>query len=328
MCHKVLIVGKRRGVLHWFEHLGDADRYLDGVQVKGFALNHNSTGERVYKRLLGVLGNERKKQHTLRKLAQTVREYQPDLILVVDLFYFDEQMLAFFSELKGKIALAHWIGDFFDERLERAREIFDLFLFTDTELLQRAREQGFPRAEYLPLATNPRIFYPAEAIQKRDERLLFLGAWSDNREALIRQIEEPMVIVGKGWDKLSKTGHTVVSRNVSIEQAAEYYRQHSYVLNIINTKNISVGLNMRCFEAPASGAVLITDNVRDLPLNYQAGTDVLTYDSAADINTLLRSLRKGGQDASAVEKSGMEKAQADHTYAHRVRTVLEYLRFS
>ncbi|MFX7033241.1 glycosyltransferase, partial [Acinetobacter baumannii] len=111
---------------------------------------------------------------------------------------------------------------------------------------------------------NPNVFFSSN--EQKDDRLLFVGAWSPDRQELIEQIPLPLTVYGKGWDKLSKSNSIVHPHNIPLTEVAELYRTHRYILNVINKKNIRQGMNMRCFEAPACGCILVSEYVEDL--NY------------------------------------------------------------
>ncbi|MFH4214325.1 DUF3880 domain-containing protein, partial [Acinetobacter baumannii] len=92
---------------------------------------------------------------------------------------------------------------FFDERLLKSKDVIDLYCFTDSSFIEDARAMGLNHAIYLPLAYNPNVFFSSN--EQKDDRLLFVGAWSPDRQELIEQIPLPLTVYGKGWDKLSKS---------------------------------------------------------------------------------------------------------------------------
>ena len=322
---KVLIIGKRGGILQWYEHLLDAGKGMPDVEIKGFALNHNNLLERFSKKVIGQFSSDYRDAITAKALATVMQSFQPHLVVVADMFYFSKKVVDVFYTHKPRCHYVHWIGDFFKKDILTSKEIFDHYYFTDTALVEQAKSMGLVNSSYLPLAYNPSVFYPAKHKKMRSKELLFIGAWSANREALIEKIEVPMLIIGKGWDKHSHPAHRVISKNIPLVEVVQLYQTHSFVLNIINSNNIKNGLNMRCFEAPACQALLITDQVADLHLCYQEGKEVFVYQSAQDISEFLTSVEDEHDDEPHKEiiAQGYRKVVSSHTYRMRLKKIMK-----
>ncbi|HFD2087396.1 TPA: DUF3880 domain-containing protein, partial [Acinetobacter baumannii] len=221
MQKKLLIIGKRSGILQWYENILAAAHQSPDYEIQGFALNHNNTTDRFLKKLL-----PNKDIYTANLLKKKLQTFQPDLILIADLFYFNDHLLQVLADFPCK--KAHWIGDFFDERLLKSKDVIDLYCFTDSSFIEDARAMGLNHAIYLPLAYNPNVFFSSN--EQKDDRLLFVGAWSPDRQELIEQIPLPLTVYGKGWDKLSKSNSIVHPHNIPLTEVAELYRTHRYIL--------------------------------------------------------------------------------------------------
>lgn len=52
MQKKLLIIGKRSGILQWYENILAAAHQSPDYEIQGFALNHNNTTDRFLKKLL------------------------------------------------------------------------------------------------------------------------------------------------------------------------------------------------------------------------------------------------------------------------------------
>lgn len=312
----VLILGKRGGILQWYEGLLAARAQLTGVSIHGFALNHNNWSERASKKLL-KLTRQSSELYTARLLARAIQRTRPDVILIADLFYLGPPLLEVLQQAKPRAKIYHWIGDFFDQRLASSTTVIDQFLFTDSSFLDDARQMGINQVAYLPLAFNPAVFYPPPVSLPRKAALLFIGAWSENRQALLQQLKVPVTVYGKGWDKLKSDYVSVHSYNLSLQQVAWLYQQYQYVLNIINRNNTRMGLNMRCFEAIAAGAILVTQYSNDLGKCFDVEKDLIYFSNAGELTDKLAEYPVSQAQASCA------KVQAEHTYAQRLTTVIK-----
>ena len=165
---------------------------------------------------------------------------------------------------------------------------------------------------------NPSIFYPPKNNLPRKDALLFIGAWSENRQALLQQIQVPINVYGKGWDKLKSNYITAHPHNLSLSQVADLYQQHKYVLNIINHNNTRIGLNMRCFESMGAGAILVTEYSSDLLYCFDIEKDLIYFNNVAELARKIKI--KPDIDAQA----SCNKAHLKHSYAQRLITILSY----
>ncbi|CAB1217402.1 CgeB family protein [Acinetobacter bouvetii] len=306
---KILIIGKRGGILQWYENLLAAQHQTTTYTIEGFALNHNNNLERTLKKIV-----PNKDQYTANLLKKKLSTFQPDLILIADLFYFNDYLLQVLKESAAK--KVHWIGDFFDERLSKSKDIIDLFCFTDSSFIDDAKKIGIEKSLYLPLAYNPDVFFTSN--ESKDQRLLFIGAWSADRQALMEKIPLALTIYGKGWDKLTKQNCTIYPHNIKLEKVAELYRKHTFVLNLINKTNIRQGMNMRCFEAPACGCILVSAYVKDLEYAFDVGNEIISFSNPAELAEKL-------QNTDINPELAMHKVQSCHTYQHRIKTLVEML---
>lgn len=324
MSHRILVLGKRGGVLQWYEHLISAGQAMPEVEVEGFALNHNNFRERTAKKISRILDKSKPDKIAASNLQKKIDGFQPTIVLIVDLFYLSESILEVLRGSKAftRSKIYHWVGDFFDERLVNSKDIIDQYYFSDTGLVSSATAMGLENSEYLPLAFNPALFNNIEPTELRSDALLFVGAWSENRENLLKGIKFPMRIIGKGWGSMTGTPHIITGENISITEVAKLYKKHKFVLNNINSDNINCGLNMRCFEAPASGALLITDDVPDLKLCYEPGNEVVFYRNAQQLTEQYTALCVGNQERQTIQKAGTERAFGHHTYSHRLETII------
>lgn len=320
---KILVLGKRGGILRWYEAVTEACATQPGVEVRSFALNHNSAADRLANSLTRAFSRERAEQRRAQQLRQLLASWTPDLVWVVDLIKLSAPMQELLQELPAGTVRMRWVGDKFGEGLLEERPCIDHYCFTDTALMAEAREQGFESVSLLPLA-----WQPVMATMQRtgnDPRLLFVGAWSENRQKLLEEVSQPVRILGGRWQAMHSDVHDISPGNISLRRVAELYHQHSSVLNIINSDNVSVGLNMRAFDVTASGALLFNDNVADLMQCFTPGEELLVYESPQQLDELYQRARREPQWAEGIAERGRQRSLDEHSYFQRARQVLQAL---
>lgn len=315
--NRVLVLGKRGGILQWYENILDIETQNENFEIFGFALNHNHFKERAVKFFLKQSKSKfAYNNYTSKQLKKKLDQIQPTHILIVDLFYFDQTILDQLKYAKENYdsKVFHWIGDFFDNRLKIAAPYIDHYYFTDSTFINDAKNIGINHTSYLPLATNPNIFKQTIPFEEKQDCLLFIGAYSKSREDIIKNIHYPMTIIGKGWGKFQPEYNDIriIPKNISIKDVAKYYDQHKFIFNAINKNNTRQGLTMRCFDVQICGSILITEYSEDLKLCTSLKFE--SFKSPADI---LPILKNGLQPAI---KSTTKKE--NNSYLERIQHIL------
>lgn len=305
---RLLIIGKRGGILHWYEDVLKAA----GDDAAGFSLTHHNLPTRLAGHLFGK-NHPRVRQLVHDGLASAIRRYQPELILIVDLFYLEpaiNQLL-----IDSGIPTVQWIGDKFEDRLARNTAV-NRFYFTDTGLIPLAERIGLT-GHYLPLAANPPM-HPLPAWKTRRDEILFIGAPSPERIKLIEKIEHPILVIGPGWPRLDNPKATIIQRRVSIRKTRQLYAQHKFVLNIMNETNVVNGMPQRCFDATIHGACLLMNATPDTSLNFREGEEVFIFRAPSEIEHLTIANDK----AEAIAEKGRMKSFETHTFRSRINKII------
>ena len=97
------------------------------------------------------------------------------------------------------------------------------------------------------------------------------------------------------------------------------------MLNVRNEANVEHGLNQRSFEPLACGAVVLNDDLPDLPLCFEPGREILVYQDREELNALAARVRREPAFGSRIAEAGRRRVLAEHTYSHRVQTILKDL---
>jgi hypothetical protein len=192
---------------------------------------------------------------------------------------------------------------------DRYKGLVDYFNFDHNFLanpltIQEYKAWGYDNVAHMPYACDPYLHWrPLGCNRERDAVLV--GSIRDDRQALA--------------DNLQANG-------VSLELIGGVFREE-YIdtlesANIVVNQNPEQGrglLNMRAFEAPAAGCLLLTENqdllANDLDIFYCYG-----YNNIQDIVDVC-SLDKYAIQSE--RKRCQEAVMREHTYGHRCRSILE-----
>jgi len=87
--------------------------------------------------------------------------------------------------------------------------------------------------------------------------------------------------------------------------------------------------NMRMFEATGMGALLITDEKKNLPELFKVGKEVVTYKDSADLTEKIKYYLQHEDERQKIAKAGQKRTLTDHTYLKRMeelaRIIKKYL---
>lgn len=321
---KLLLLGKRHGTLRWFESVLASCQNYSGLEVLPFPVNHSGLVDRVVKNLLKSVGRRHLDQYVARQFEQVFNTFCPDLVLIVDYFHVPEQILEFLSTHKGTAIVAWWIGDLFRHEKVMKYGCVDRFYFTDSYFLDYAAQGGIINGSYLPLACDP-FTYRLKNYGDRKKQLVFVGAYSENRASLLNKINSKVLLVGKQWEVLVHSKHDVLAKRIPVEEVAKLYNEHVAVLNVKNSNNVVNGLNMRTFDAPVCGCVVLNDDLGDLERCFEIGNEILVYRNAEELDDLVSRIMSDELFRKAIATAGRKRVLAEHLYEHRISSILNDL---
>ncbi|NMQ19281.1 hypothetical protein E4P82_08815 [Candidatus Competibacter phosphatis] len=320
---RILLLGKRGSLVMWLENLYRACARL-GHPTQVFAINGNTP-------LLGLWAKWQERtsagsEWMLARFERVLARFRPELVLVAGVFGVPPDYYRLLYAQARRPVIAGLVGDRFPATDSRGRaDRCDRLYYTDTRFFRDAEAAGFTTGgRYLPLAADPELFRPARVT--RQPEVLFVASRTAFRETVVRGLAAPARIVGTDWSDLAQEGfHRVRNRKIGRTRLVRLYQRHVAVLNARNEANVEHGLNQRSFEPPACGAVVLNDDLVDLPRCFEPGREILVYRNADELNALIARLRREPEFASRVAAAGRRRVLAEHTYTHRITTILNDL---
>ncbi|HEX8281838.1 MAG TPA: glycosyltransferase [Pyrinomonadaceae bacterium] len=226
----------------------------------------------------------------------------------------------------------------FEKFLPQAREA-DVVFTTDEECVPRYKSRlGHGRVHWLPWACAPEIHRPLPLHE--DARAFVLSAnWYERFEARlwsVRTVVDPLVERGYGISLFCLEGWTMWPERYrkfwrggpDYLTSSEQYRQGRVALGLNNQRSgmdghgKTVMTSMRTFEVLASGKPFLSSHSDAYErLGFVNGVHMAW--SSTPEETLHWAERLLGPDGERVARAGREFVLAHHTYAHRLRQIVE-----
>lgn len=191
----------------------------------------------------------------------------------------------------------------YEYRMNKAKE-FDHVFCNQIRAVEEFARDGV-KAKFLPHAVEPMAYPNSPAvIPKYDVGFVGFVTFLKRAEML---------------DKLFKAFPNFFYGHKLFEDCAEKYRQSKIVFNTAAVDDI----NMRCFEATATGSFLLTEWIPTLNSVFEEDKHLVTYKDMDECIEKARYYIDRDDEREAIAKAGMEHTLANHTYQHRAKKMLE-----
>lgn len=168
-----------------------------------------------------------------------------------------------------------------------------------------ARPERTGEVFWLPCAVEP-VAYPNKPIALKKYDIGFVGYVTFRKRAEM-------------LDRIFKEFPNFFQGQRLFEEAAEKYRLSKIVFNTAADDDI----NMRCFEATATGSFLLTEKVPHLNELFEDGKHLVTYTTMDEAVEKAKYYLDHEEEREKIAKEGMKHTLKLHTYEKRMEEVLK-----
>jgi len=265
------------------------------------------------------------------RIAKAMDQHPPDLVVVIG----GEDLDA--AQVQGlkRRADVPWViwhtGDL--RSLAAIREVgraYDRVAVAGTDMAGALDGIGAP-VLLLPLACDPSFHRPMRARAPYRANVVFVGNATPRREQLLSTLVEfGLAVWGYGW---RKTGLKDYCRG-ELETAENYVRAYAGATVAVNIHHSidpdpardAKSCNERVFELAAIGSAQVVDYRADLPRYLVPGREVLVYQHADQLRETVQQALEDNAFRERVAAAGRERALREHTYMHRMLSLLQALK--
>jgi len=130
----------------------------------------------------------------------------------------------------------------------------------------------------------------------------------------------------RGWHRILK------QQDIRIFSSLDYYRELPLFYNVcrvnLNATSLQMAeaVNQRVFDIPACGGFLLTDTQQALGDLFEIGKEMITYRDKREIPDLIRYYLHHPSERESVCKRGRERVLKEHTYKHRLSTLIQRMK--
>jgi hypothetical protein len=194
----------------------------------------------------------------------------------------------------------------------RYSQMYDYAFVFHPTFEQTFRQAGVPGARLLPHAAERDLFDRPET-----ERPFDVG-WVGRAGRSIYGTRDRILAALAARFTMNETG-----RSYTPEEMADVYCASKIVVNV-SRDDYPRDANMRCFEAMAAGALLITQSPCELTaLGFEEGSHFIGYGSPDEVSGIVEHWLLRAPDREAIARRARLLVLNEHTYDVRVGAILE-----
>ncbi|WP_300300246.1 glycosyltransferase family protein [Anaerosolibacter sp.] len=230
---------------------------------------------------------------------------------------------------------------FFNSFIDAAK-LFDYVFTTDENSLDRYKSKlQHSRIEVLPFAAQPKIHNPMGRNQQRLGTVAFAGTWYGGVPHRVKSMEmllEPSIeygihiydrMKGQTEDKsftFPSKYEPYIKGCLSYEEITEYYKFYDVFLNANLIIDSPTMFSRRVFELLACGTNIISSYALGIEKNFSR--IVKQCNDREDVKKYLDILLNNKELRDRISLIGQRKIFDEHTYRHRLYSILNKTQFS
>lgn len=319
-----------------------ADCYLHGFRKLGVDVatyrvtsGPSSLPGRILARLFRLVGLSRNGQRLLR----AVREHSPDVVLIFKGMEFSPGLLA--KIRRQGIRLVNYNADhpleYFsagsgNANVRNGIAHYDLYCtYSDHIAALLAEAEPETRVAVIPFGHSVGApFFDSLTNEAEIGRGCFLGNPDAERARAIQFLADhgiPMSVYGFGWPQYLATGSNVeVHAGVLGEAMLRTLRRYRFQLNIFRPHNVH-SHNMRTFEVPAVGGIMLAPDSAEHRRFFNDGRDAFLFGSDEEMLAKAREIMlMPPQDADRIRSAARARTEALQAhYDDRARTLIDHI---
>jgi spore maturation protein CgeB len=208
--------------------------------------------------------------------------------------------------------------------------LYDMHFSYDEKIRQLLRQQGNAKVHSLPFGFDlDEKVYNSCVSQQEIERVCFLGNPDQYRAAFLKEVAKatPVDVYGHHWGKFLADSNVTVFDPVYDEDLWKTLRKYRVQINLMRPHNPQ-SHNMRSFEAPAVGGILLAPETADHINFFKPGEEIFVYkDVSSCISEAISLLSLSASDAEDIRsKARARSVNSGYNYRSRAMEVLGFFK--
>jgi len=213
-----------------------------------------------------------------------------------------------------------------------------MFIIQKEPYIKQVLGAGAGRVIYLPVGCDPDIHRPVELSEEDRKRygsdISFLGAGYNNRRHLFAHLaNRNFKIWGTEWPDCTPFNKLVQEqgRRIEPEEYNKIFNASPVNLNLHSSAErdgvepFGDFVNPRTFELAAAGAFQLVDERSLLGEQFVIGAEAAVFHDGGEMQDKIDYYLARPEERCAIISAARKRALGEHTYQHRLKTMLEYI---
>lgn len=266
----------------------------------------------------------------LSKLFGKIGRNKIDLTIVChDRFLWPKEVEKLKTNTKTPVVL--WFPDYIGNlKGYFANAPYDAVFFKDPFIVQTMKGFVSPPVYYLPECFNP-LTHRLPDLEAGDLNayicdITTAGNMHSYRVAFFKQLEEYHVKLWGNppplWLQMESVNQMYQNKPVTNKEKAKAFRGARIVINNLHPGEMW-GVNVRTFEIAGIGGFQLVNWRPGLNQLFEDSKEIVSFTSMEDLKEKIDYYLDHENERNVIAKAGMEKAYREHTYSHRLNTLIE-----
>jgi spore maturation protein CgeB len=273
-------------------------------------------------------------QSANQKLLKAAENFKPDLIFVISPHLVQPQSIKALQ--KYGLVFVFFTDNPLDSHhthtntwIKQGLTIWDAVFIWSQELVIQLQNKGVKKVFFHPFCSDVSYHFPKKQLSPIYD-VAFIGNWdaSRKREKYLMAIADCRLgIWGTDyWLTRCKEG----SLNCFVKGMCEYIQMPDVLgsakmgLNILRPQN-EMGHNIRTFEIPASGTMMLSERSQDLLNLFEEDKEVVYFSSPEELHQKVNYLLQNDHLINSIAEAGYKKSM-QHTIKDRILDVLSVVK--
>lgn len=180
-------------------------------------------------------------------------------------------------------------------------------------------------SRYVPFGATT----PLQRSSMKDKEAVFVGSADLRRVFLLERIREHVVVRGNRWRRNLPLMSPMLQQKVTDiplwgEELQSFLQSAKIVINITRSDfyGAETGVNLRIFEALASGCFLLTDYCEEVAELFIPGVEIETFRSAEELRQKVAYYLAHEVERETIARQGHERFLKEYTWQARAQQIV------
>lgn len=271
-----------------------------------------------------------------QKLMQVADNFQPDLILVISPNLVDPKTIKYLQ--KHSLLFVFFTDNPLDKHhthsnswITQGLPLWDAVFIWSQQLVNELSQQGIKNVVFHPFCSDVEYHFPKRKPNPTYD-VAFIGNWDDSRkrELYLKAIADCRLGIWGSDYWLTRCQEASLSRFVkgmcNYSEIPDILGSAKMGLNILRPQN-EMGHNIRTFEIPASGTMMLSERNQELLNLFTEDKEAVYFSNPDELNQKVTYLLQHDNLINSIAEAGYKKSM-QHTINQRISEIVSIVNFS